>query len=99
MAQYQVNISSIAAEEIEKFYLYIADDSPANAESWYFSIYDQIQTLNNFPARNPFADEDVFYDYEIRNLIVGNYRVLYRIKGKTVEILHVKHGKMERKPF
>ena len=99
MVQYQVKISSIAKKEIEDFYLYIAEDSPTNAKNWYFSIYDKIQTLNNFPTRSPLADENVYYDFEIRNLIIGEYRVLYRIKDKTVEILHIKHGKMERKPF
>lgn len=99
MTQYQVNISDLAKREIEEFYLYIAEDSPENAQKWYFSIYDKIQTLRNFPMRSPIADEDIFHEYEIRNLIFGDYRVLYRIKENIVQILHVKHGKMKRKPF
>ncbi len=99
MTQYQIDIALVAEKEIEGFYLYIAEDSPANAERWYFAIYDKIQTLTNFPTRSPIADENYFYDFEIRNLIFGEYRVLYRIKKNMVQILHVKHGKMERKPF
>jgi plasmid stabilization system protein ParE len=80
VTQYQIDITPVAEKEIEDFYLYIAEDSPANAEKWYFAIYDKIQTLTNFPTRSPTADEDCFYDFEIRNLIFGDYRVLYRIK-------------------
>jgi plasmid stabilization system protein ParE len=64
VTQYQVNISDLAKKEIEEFYLYIAEDSPENAKKWYFSIYDKIQTLRNFPMRSPIADEDIFHEYE-----------------------------------
>ena len=101
MTQYRIDIPTEVEKEIEESYLHIAEDeaAPINAARWYFSLYDKIQTLKNFPDRCPLADENCFYDYEIRNLIVGNYRVLYRIKEKTVQILHVKYGTMERKPF
>lgn len=33
----------------------------------------------------------------IRHLIVGDYRALYLIRGDTVEVLHVRHGRMDRK--
>lgn len=99
MTQYKINIAPEAAKEIENIYLYIAKDSPNNAAHWYFSIYDKIQTLKDFPARFPIAFEDRYYDYEIRHLIIENYRVLYRIQDGTVQILHVKHGAQERNPF
>ncbi len=97
--QYKIDIAPEAGKEIEDFYLNIARDSPSNASDWYFSIYDKIQTLKDFPKRCSLADESRFYEYEIRNLIFGNYRILYRIESQTVQILHVKHGRMERKPL
>ncbi|NEO36616.1 MAG: type II toxin-antitoxin system RelE/ParE family toxin [Moorea sp. SIOASIH] len=99
MKQYRIDIAPEAGQEIEDIYLYIAEDSPDNAARWYFVIHDKIQTLKDSPARCPLAFESSFYDYEIRNLIVGNYRVLFRIDGQIVQILHVKHGAQERKPF
>ena len=60
---------------------------------------DKIAALNHSPSRCPYADEDRFHDYEIRNLIIGQYRVLFHIEKKTVQILHVKHGRMERIPL
>ena len=99
MTQYKIDIATEAAKEIEDIYLYIAKDSQNNATSWYFAIYDKIQTLKDFPARCPMAFEDRYYEYEIRHLIIGNYRVLYRIQDRTVQILHVKHGAQQRNPF
>ncbi len=43
VTQYKINIAPEAAKEIEDIYLYIAEDSPDNATSWYFAIYDKIQ--------------------------------------------------------
>lgn len=99
MTQYKISIAPEAAKEIENIYLYIAKDSPNNAAGWYFAIYDKIQTLKDFPTRFPIAFENRYYDYEIRHLIIGNYRVLYRIQDRNVQILHVKHGAQERNPF
>ena len=99
MTQYKIDIAPQAAKEIENIYLYIAEDSPNNAARWFFAIYDKIQTLKDFPTRCPLAYENRFYDYEIRHLIFGNYRVLYRIKEKNIQVLHVKHSAQERKPF
>ncbi|MCP5127663.1 MAG: type II toxin-antitoxin system RelE/ParE family toxin [Gammaproteobacteria bacterium] len=96
---YRVDITSEAGEEIEAIYLYIAEDSPDNAAHWYFAIHDKIQTLKDSPNRCPLAYENRFYDYEVRNLIFGSYRVLFRVQEKTVQILHVKHGARERTPF
>ena len=98
---YRVDIAPEAAKEIEEIYLYIAQDSPANAERWYFAIHDKIQTLKESPNRCPMAFESRFYSYEIRNLIFGSYRVLFRVKEQeqTVQILHVTHGARERTPL
>lgn len=98
---YKVEIAPEAAKEIEDIYLYIAQDSLENAARWYFAIHDKIQTLKESPNRCPAAFESRFYSYEIRNLIFGNYRVLFRVReqGQAVQILHVKHGARERTPF
>ncbi len=96
---YKITFAPEATEEIENIFLYIAEDSPQNATNWYFSIYDKIQTLKIFPLRCPLAFESRYHDYEIRHLILGNYRVLYRIQKQTVQILHIRHGAQERNPF
>lgn len=99
MTIYNIEFSPESENELEEYYVYIEKDSPRNAAKWYFNMRDKISTLDENPARCPYADETHFHDYEIRNLIIGEYRVLFRIQGKTVQILHIKHGKMKRIPF
>ncbi len=99
MRVFKVYISPTVEDEIEQYVHEIAKDSVINALKWYRAIMDKIMTLNKPPARCPYADEMVFHDYEIRNLLFGNYRILFHIKGYTVQVLHVKHGKMKRQPL
>ncbi|MCK5591930.1 MAG: type II toxin-antitoxin system RelE/ParE family toxin [Candidatus Pacebacteria bacterium] len=86
-------------DEIEHYVDKIAKDSVNNALKWYEKIMREIDTLDKSPTRCPYADEMAFHDFEIRNLIFGIYRILFRIKGQTVQILHVKHGRMKRTPL
>ncbi len=99
MQVFKVHISPTVEEEIEHYVHEIAKDSVTHALKWYKGIMEKISTLNSSPARCPYADEMAFHDYEIRNLICGNYRILFHIKSQTVQVLHVKHGKMKRRPL
>lgn len=99
MQVFKVNIPQSVTDEIEHYVDEIAKDSVNNALKWYGEIMDKIKTLDKSPARCPYADEMAFHDFEIRNLIFGNYRILFHIEGNTVQVLHVKHGKMKRIPI
>lgn len=99
MQIFKVDVPQEVLDEIEHYVDVIAQDSVQNAVEWYLNIKKTIETLDQFPARCPYADENIFHDYEIRNLIFGNYRILFRIESKTVQILHVKHGRMKRRPI
>ncbi len=99
MPKFKVNIPNSVIDEIEYYVARIADDSVDNAIEWYQAIEQKIYTLDEFPARCPIADENQFYDIEIRHLIFGDYRIIFRIEDMTVQILHVKHGSQDRKPF
>ncbi|GJL63307.1 MAG: hypothetical protein NPIRA04_19610 [Nitrospirales bacterium] len=94
-----VHISPTVEAEIEHYVHEISKDSINHALKWYGEIMDKISTLNKSPARCPYADEMAFHDYEIRNLLFGNYRILFHIEGRTVQVLHIKHGKMKRRPL
>ncbi len=98
MQTFKVNIPGYVIDEIEYYVDIIAEDSVDRALKWYQDIEDRIYTLDENPERCPVADESRFHDYEIRNLIFGNYRILYRLQGDIVQILHVKHGAQERQP-
>ncbi len=96
MKKYIVEILDNAIEEIENITDYIAEDSVTNALNWYENTTKKIRSLDSMPERCPIADENPYFDFEVHCLLVSDYRVLYRIKGDKVEILHIKHPRMNR---
>ena len=99
MRVFKVHIPPTVEDEIGHYVHEIAKGSINNALKWYGKIREKIATLDKSPARCPYANEMAFHDYEIRNLVFGNYRILFHIEGHTVQVLHVKHGRMKRKPL
>src|SRR5215204_6300812 len=51
------------------------------------AVFRQLSLL---PKRFPVAPEDDEFAEEIRQMIVGRYRVLFTIKGLRVHVLHVR---------
>lgn len=96
MRKYIVEILDNAIEEIENITDYIAEDSVTNALNWYENTTDKIRSLDSMPERCPIADESPYFDFKVHCLLVNDYRVLYRINGNKVEILHIKHPRMNR---
>ncbi|MEO0443643.1 MAG: type II toxin-antitoxin system RelE/ParE family toxin [Pseudomonadota bacterium] len=96
MQTYEVVVTETAENEIDEYLDFIAGDSLENAIGWYNNIYDEISTLSELALRCPVADENPYFEFEIRCLLVKDYRVLYRINGNIVEVLHIKHPRMDR---
>lgn len=49
-----------------------------------------IKQVKLFPRGFPLAPESEDFSEEIRQMIVGRYRVLFTIKKRTVHVLHIK---------
>jgi plasmid stabilization system protein ParE len=68
---------------------------------WFQGFQEAIASLSDLPARCPLAAEDAAFPFEVRQLLYGSrqnrYRVLFTIDGKTVSVLHIRHGR--RKPL
>jgi plasmid stabilization system protein ParE len=71
---------------------YIAADSPDQAAGFLEKLLDSLEALERFPGACPLALENDLVSYELRQLVHGQYRVLYRVVGKSVQILHVRHA-------
>lgn len=95
MQTFNIKIDTIAELEISEYFEYIAADSVQAANLWISKLYEAIQTLEINPKRCPLAIENAFHDFEIRHLIFGNYRIVFRIVAETVQILHIRHSKMK----
>ena len=90
--KYKVILQPGAAAEAEQAYLWIAQQAPDNAARWLGRLLDAIDSLADFPQRCPLAQEDKHFAEEIRNLIIGNYRILFTIRAGAVHVLHVRHA-------
>ena len=89
---YDVEITNVAEKEAEAIYEWIAKEAPEAATRWFNELERRIEALASFPQRCPLAPESLAFDQDIRHLIYGRYRVLFTIRGRTVHILHVRHG-------
>ncbi len=90
--KYRVLIEPRAKADLKAAYLYIAEDSPAQSDDWFADLLKAIATLERMPRRCPLAIENAAFDEEIRQLIHGNYRVLFTISGSEVTVTHVRHA-------
>lgn len=97
MKKYCIEIKPTAENDLERRYQQIAEQSPQNAINWYRQTIEAIEKLDVLAERCPVAPEDSDIQRGIRHLVIGNYRALYLINGDVVEILHVRHGSMDRK--
>lgn len=97
MKRYRIEIKPTAENDLARRYRQFAEESPQNAVNWYLSTIEPIEKLDVLAERCPIAPEDADLRIGIRHLIVGDYRSLYIIRDETVEVLHVRHGRMDRK--
>jgi plasmid stabilization system protein ParE len=88
-----------AEAELEAAYLWLSERDPEAAVAWYNGALDALSTLETFPGRCPLAPECDALEHKIRQLLYGRrrhaYRILFDISGKTVRILHIRHGARE----
>jgi plasmid stabilization system protein ParE len=79
-----------AADDLEAITSFIAADSPSYAMLFAVDVLAVAERLLDFPFSGRVLPE--FNDPVIREIIFGNYRIVYRLKGDLAEILTVFHG-------
>jgi plasmid stabilization system protein ParE len=83
--------SPLAIDRASEIAEYIALDKPAAADNWINTLFSKVGQLMLSPKSGRVVPE--IGDEQFRELIYGNYRILYRIEKKQVPILTVRHGK------
>jgi len=86
----QVRWTEQAAKDLDCIARYIAEDSPHHASLFVIDLLEAVERLRDFPELGRMVPE--VSDPRIREIILGNYRAVYRLKGNDVEILTVHHG-------
>ncbi len=70
---------------------YISRDNPVAAGKWIHNLFKKVEILKSTPEIGRIVPE--IERKEIRELIFGNYRIIYRIEKTIINILTVRHGK------
>ena len=80
--------SPLAVEQVRDIAAYIALDKPSAAVQWAEKIFNSVERLSDFPDSGRVVAE--IQRNEIREIVQGNYRVIYKVKPKEILILVVK---------
>jgi plasmid stabilization system protein ParE len=83
--------SPLALDRISEIAGYIAQDKPSAAEKWIKTIFSKVEQLEVSPELGRIVPE--IGNSQFRELIYGNYRIIYRIEKNQISILTIRHGK------
>lgn len=83
--------SPLAIERASEIAEYIAQDSVSAAENWINAVFEKVEQLKQFPDSGRVVPE--IKNESIRELIYANYRIVYQVEEKQVNVLTIRHGK------
>ena len=91
---YRVLYRRRAERDLEKL-------AEAATPEWFDGLCDAVESLAEFPNRCAFAPEPGLRRKGVRQLLYGEgraiYRILYRVKDESVQILTIRHS--HRRPI
>ncbi len=83
--------SPFAVERVTEIATYIAQDNSTAARRWVENLFAKVRLLETSPHSGRVVPESRRED--IRELLYGNYRVIYHLEGSRLAVLTVRHGK------
>ena len=93
---HSVYITARALREIDAALEWLTQHSLPAAVRWHQQLTEAIRSLENNPERWGLAPESEWYSGELRQLLHGKrrgvYRILFEVRGDTVYVLRVRHG-------
>src|SRR5690242_19333886 len=93
---YSVQITARALREIDAALEWLSERSRAAAIRWHEQLMEAVRSLENNPQRCGLAPESEWYPGELRQLLHGKrrgvYRILFEVRGDMVHILRVRHS-------
>jgi plasmid stabilization system protein ParE len=87
----KITWSPLAIERASEIAEYIAQDKPSAAEKWINTVFSKVEQLKSAPEIGRVVPE--IRNDQFRELIYGNYRIIYRIEKTKISILTIRHGK------
>lgn len=96
---FYVEMTVTATAEAEEAHLWKLQRSAVSAAKWYNGLVDAIDSLSAYPERCSLAPESETFGKEIRQLMYGKHqgtwRILFEVRGDTVYVLHIRHGRQQ----
>ena len=86
----QVRWSPRAASDLEEICEYIARDSEHYASLFAARVVATVRRIQRFPESGRIVPE--YQDPTLREALLGNYRIVYRLTPEAVEIAAICHG-------
>ncbi|MCL5278440.1 MAG: type II toxin-antitoxin system RelE/ParE family toxin [Planctomycetes bacterium] len=86
----QVRWTPQAADDLDAIAEFIGRDSPHFAALFVADILQTVDRLTDFPESGRMVPE--IGERNIREIILGSYRIIYRLHREAVEVLTVHHG-------
>jgi plasmid stabilization system protein ParE len=81
--------SPLAIDRASEIAEYIAQDKPSAAEKWIDTVFSKVDRLRSSPEIDRIVPE--IRNEQFRELIYGNYRIIYRIEKRQISILTIRH--------
>jgi len=85
--------SPLALVRVEEVAGVIAADRPSVADRWIVGLFARVKRLQPHPELGSMVPE--LGRPEIRQLIYGRYRVIYRLDPHRIVVLTVRHSRQE----
>jgi toxin ParE1/3/4 len=82
--------SPLAIDRASEISEYIAQDTPSAAENWINTVFSKVEQLKYSPEIGRLVPE--IKNNQFRELIYGNYRIIYHIEKIQISILSIRHG-------
>lgn len=98
MKTHRVRFGRVALEDLNSSYAWGVENWGLDeADKWFAAIQEHVESkLSEMPYAFPVAKESNAFDYEVRQILFGRYRLLYTITSDEVRILRVR-GPYSRK--
>lgn len=79
-----------ALDDIEAICEFIAKDAPRYAQIFATQVFSSAERIKIFPMSGRIVPE--VGQQNIREIILGNYRIIYRIQDQEIQVLTVYHS-------
>jgi plasmid stabilization system protein ParE len=86
----RIRWSESAAADLDGILEYISRDAPLAAKRFAQRVFARIGLLKRHPLSGAFIAEDTTQTY--REVLQGNYRIIYRYDGRVVTIVTLMHA-------